>query len=76
MNSLFVKILDDMKEPNGDNSILRKAIDVHVQTRICVECGKETNPAKYKKQIDKDEFYISGVCKKCQKLYFPPEPKE
>ena len=55
---------------------LKDVAQASIITSTCIECGRKTNPAKYKKQIDRDEFYISGVCKTCQKLYFPPEPKD
>ena len=69
--------LDLNKESHSLNSFIGSNLNIKWEGIItCVDCGKETDPNKYKKQVDKDEFYISGLCRKCQKLYFPPEPKE
>jgi len=76
MNLIIKNILVGMD--NGQIKTIKPLKDVtqtSIQTSTCIECGRLTNPAKYRKQIDRDEFYISGVCKKCQKLYFPPETK-
>ena len=75
MNPKLIKIVDEMKTPEGRKNFVNNIV-VHINKLTCVDCGKETDPAKYKKQVDKDEFYISGLCRKCQKLYFPPELKE
>ena len=71
----LIELVEGMKTPDGRKKFQNNII-THINKLTCVDCGKETDPNKYKKQVDKDEFYISGLCRKCQKLYFPPEPKE
>jgi len=75
MNPKLIKLVNGMETPEGRQNF-QNNITTHINKLTCVDCGKETDPNKYKKQADKDEFYISGLCRKCQKLYFPPEPKE
>jgi len=77
MNPTLIKILDEIDEKgHGSLGKLKEFTTTIIGKKSCIECGQITNPDTYKKQIDRDEYYISGICKKCQKLYFPPEPKD
>ena len=77
MNPTLIKLLDEINEKDhGSLGKLKEFTTTIIGKKRCVECGQITNPDTYKKQIDRDEYYISGICKKCQKLYFPPEPKD
>ena len=71
MNDTLVKILDKL-DGNNPKALaeLRGFTEITISKKGCVECGNLTDPTKYKKKIDIDEYYISGICEKCQPLYF------
>jgi len=71
MNNTLVKILDELDGKNPKAlAELRGFIDTTIAKKRCAECEQLTNPDTYKKQIDRDEYFISGICEKCQPLYF------
>ena len=71
LNPKIIKLTDDIDKgyPNALGN-LKAFIRDSITKKICVDCEKPTQPDNYKKQIDRDEYYISGICAKCQPLYF------
>ena len=71
LNTKIIKLTTDIDKgyPNALGN-LRAFIRDTIAKRICVDCEKPTKPDNYKRQIDRDEYYISGICNKCQPLYF------
>jgi len=71
LNPKIIKLTTDIDKgyPNALGN-LRAFIRDTIAKRICVDCEKPTKPDNYKRQIDRDEYYISGICNKCQPLYF------
>lgn len=71
MNPTLVKLLEeiDRKNPKALGEI-KAFTNITIGKKSCVECGRITDPETYKNKIDKDEYFISGICEKCQPLYF------
>ena len=71
LNPKIIKLTDDI-DNNIPNALgnLKAFISESIGKKICVDCEKATEPNKYKKEIDRTEYYISGICEKCQPLYF------
>ena len=74
MNELNPKIIKlttdiDQNKPNALGN-LKAFISESIGKKICVDCEKATEPNNYKKEIDRTEYFISGICEKCQPLYF------
>ena len=71
LNPKIIKLTDDID--NGYTNALgnlKAFIRESIAKKICVDCEKATKPDSYKRPIDRDEYYISGICNKCQPLYF------
>ena len=71
LNTKIIKLTTDIDKgyPNALGN-LRAFIRESIAKKICVDCEKPTKPHGYKKKIDQDEYFISGICEKCQPLYF------
>ena len=71
LNPKIIKLTDDIDNgyPNALGN-LKAFIRESIAKKICSDCEEPTKPESYKKQIDRDEYYISGICEKCQPLYF------
>ena len=71
LNPKIIKLTTEINEKDhGSLGKLKEFTTSIIGKKSCVECGQITNPNTYKKQIDKDEYFISGICEKCQPLYF------
>ena len=71
LNPKIIKLTTDIDKgyPNAIAN-LKAYIRDTIAKNICSDCEEPTKPESYKKQIDRDEYYISGICEKCQPLYF------
>jgi|TARA_R100001244_G_scaffold77389_1_gene61269 hypothetical protein len=71
LNPKIIKLTEDI-DNNIPNAIANLKIFIRdtIAKEICVDCEKATKPNNYKKKLDRDEYYISGICEKCQPLYF------
>jgi len=71
LNPKIIKLTTDIDNgfPNALAN-LKAFIRESIGKKICVDCEKATQPDSYKKQISRDEYFISGICEKCQPLYF------
>ena len=70
-----------MTLPHELNPIIIKLVDAadfvgiknynrsHINNRTCSNCESKVLPAKYKGLTQK-EYFISGLCDKCQVYYF------
>ena len=48
---------------------INKIIDI-IENSICPICGEKINIEDFTDEISKSEFYISGICQKCQDEIF------
>ena len=73
------------RQTNGSNIVSMKIAESpvqglqnynrsHINNHTCSNCESHVKPEKYK-GLTKKEYFISGLCKKCQKHFFEP-PKE
>jgi hypothetical protein len=76
-----------MTQPHELNPIIIKLIDAHdfvgvknynrshINNRTCSNCESYVEPGNYKGLV-KDEYFISGLCKECQKWFFDEPGKK
>ena len=74
------KYLGEMAEPSKKSDIMNQFLDKQSQdmfgrprtqsivSNVCVSCGKPAT--KFKDQLSKKEYTISGFCQKCQDATF------
>jgi len=64
-----IKFLTDVVESTGKLKPLHDYTDRHIKNRTCSNCESKVEPHTFK-QIDEKEYFISGLCNKCQVYFF------
>ena len=68
INSKII-FLTDLVESTGTLKPLHDYNKRHIQNRTCSNCESKVEPNTFK-EIDKKEYFISGLCNKCQVHFF------
>lgn len=45
-------------------------IRLHTELGVCVECESKVEDVGFRTKDERREYYISGLCSKCQEKYF------
>tara|TARA_R100000008_G_C3578173_1_gene166600 strand:+ start:773 stop:1018 length:246 start_codon:yes stop_codon:yes gene_type:complete len=59
----------DAVEKTGNFKIIQDYNKGHIQNKTCSNCEQKVNPFTFK-EIDKKEYFISGLCNLCQPYFF------
>jgi|TARA_B100002003_G_scaffold201195_1_gene192817 hypothetical protein len=77
VNPKIIKLTDRITDSNDKNALfaLRNYNNICIRNRTCSNCESDVQPKKYKGLI-KDEYFVSGLCKKCQPWFFDEPGKK
>jgi len=43
-----------------------RTLSESLEKHICVRCGRPVNDGDFRDEVSKKEYYLSGLCQKCQ----------
>ena len=77
INPKIIKLTDRITDSNDKNAVfaLRNYNKHCIANSTCSNCESYVEPGNYKGLV-KDEYFISGLCKECQKWFFDEPGKE
>ena len=77
VNPKIIELTDRITDINDKNALfaLRNYNKHCIANSICSNCESYVEPGNYKGLV-KDEYFISGLCKECQKWFFDEPGKK